>query len=132
MAATPTSPTPVAPAPRVDVDSLVGGLQPPSGTTGKPSVTHPAQMEGYFAALKQRALEAYVRPPGVPEGLAVTVSFQLSAEGVLSRLVILKSSDNRDFDDAVLAAFRKLHVRPRPDRLTDEREMTFRTVDLAR
>lgn len=88
-------------------------------------------MAGYFAALKDRALAAYVRPPGVPEGLAVRIGFQLSAEGVLSRIEILRSSGSRDFDSAVLAAFRTVRVRPRPDRLTDEREMTFRTADLA-
>lgn len=55
--------------PRIDVTALVDGLQAPSEPAGATDSTMGPRMEGYFAALKDRALAAYVRPAGVPEGL---------------------------------------------------------------
>ena len=126
-----------AKSPKVDAEGIAGGVVGGStankeGGAGGKALTRDEQdlLGSYFAMLKARLKENHVPPPGViSDRLEARVEFYVSAEGTLSRVRILHSSGNSDFDDSVLEAFRHTQMPPRPDHRGDTHELIFNMRD---
>jgi TonB family protein len=122
---------------RVDAKGIAGGVVGGStantvgGAGGKALSREEASvMEGYFSYLKQKLEQAHEPPVGVSDKLSVRVEFMLAVDGSISQVHIVRSSGNRDFDQSVLDAFRK--VRPigtRPDGHSEVISLEFNTRD---
>lgn len=67
-----------------------------------------AALDKYFAKLNRALQMAFALPPGVSDQLEADVEFYLAADGTLSAVRIVKSSGDREFDAAVIEAFRKV------------------------
>lgn len=80
------------------------------------------ELKGIFDELK---------PTGLADSLNADVTFLVAANGEIGNVRIARSSGNSEFDQAVLASFRRLvwHKR-RPDGKTDTWQLTFRMRDL--
>lgn len=80
------------------------------------------ELKGVFDELK---------PTGLADSLNADVTFLVAANGEIGNVRIARSSGNSEFDQAVLASFRRLvwHKR-RPDGKTDTWQLTFRMRDL--
>lgn len=109
--------------PRVDVTGIAGGLKTGStannkgGGNGK-ALTREEQDEQntYISFLLQALKDAHEPPPGVSDQLKAEVTFDITASGAILSPRISKSSGNREFDESVLAAFRKTRsIGPTPD-----------------
>lgn len=88
-------------------------------------------LDAYFSLLIQRLREAHQRPEGVSDLLNATAEFYIARDGSISRVSIVRSSGNAQFDQSVLSAFRNAGtIGPRPDGGgTLRREVTFRMRD---
>ncbi len=88
-------------------------------------------LDAYFSLLIQRLREAHQRPEGVSDLLNATAEFYIARDGNISRVSIVRSSGNAQFDQSVLSAFRNAGtIGPRPDSGgTLRREVTFRMRD---
>jgi len=88
-------------------------------------------MERYGAFLKLKLRQAHVPPPGVGGSkLSTEVEFFLAADGTLSRMKVVRSSGNPEFDASVLEAFRQVRsVGPRPDGQSDMSKLRFNAED---
>lgn len=125
------SAAPVSAPPRqhIDIASITDGLRAPASPTASVADTTKA-MQSYFGLLKARTLAAFVKPSAVSDGLVTGVTFQISAAGVISHVRVTRSSGDRDFDTAVLAAFARVRMPAKPDQRAEELELSFRTMDL--
>jgi colicin import membrane protein len=120
-------------SPRVDAEGIAGGVVGGStankvGGAGGKALTRDEQdlLDSYFAMLKARLKENHVPPSGViSDRLQARVEFYLSAEGALSRVRIMRSSGNSEFDESVLEAFRHTQMPPPPDHRGDTHELIF-------
>ena len=83
----------------------------------------------YFSMFKARLKENHVPPPNVSDKLAVRIGFFMAADGSVSRVRVLRSSGNPEFDRSVLEAFKHTRVGARPDRRSDMKELEFRMRD---
>jgi colicin import membrane protein len=122
---------------RVDAEGIAGGV--PGGSTsnkvggagGKALSREEASlMEGYFSFLKQKLEQAHEPPVGVSDKLSVRVEFMLAVDGSISQVHVVRSSGNKDFDQSVLDAFKR--VRPigtRPDGRSEAITLEFNTRD---
>jgi colicin import membrane protein len=135
-----TTPTPSAkkdPAKftKIDTASLVKGV-----AGGSKTVTEGAggdalvrsdgtAQQAYFAMLKERLLRAVDKPSGVSDTLTAEVEFRLNADGTLSGVRIVKRSGSPEFDRAVLDAFERVQMPPRPDGRGDVHQLAFLTKD---
>jgi len=80
------------------------------------------ELKGIFDELK---------PTGLADSLNADVTFLVTASGEIGNVRIARSSGNAEFDQAVLATFRRLAWnRKRPDGQTDTWRLTFRMRDL--
>ena len=87
-------------------------------------------MEGYFSFLKQKLEQAHEPPVGVSDKLSVRVEFMLAVDGSISQVRIVRSSGNRDFDQSVLDAFKRVPpIGPRPDGRSEPLTLEFKTRD---
>ena len=68
-------------------------------------------------------------PPDVSDKMSVRIEFFMAADGSVSRVRVVRSSGNAEFDRSVLEAVRKTRVGPRPDGHSDEKELEFRMRD---
>lgn len=65
-------------------------------------------MTAYETALKRSLRAALIKPASANESLAAQVNFHIAVDGTLSAVVIAKTSGDRAFDEALLAAFAKV------------------------
>jgi len=87
-------------------------------------------MERYYSFLKLKLRQAHEPPPGVGDRLSTEIEFFLAADGTMSQLQISRSSGNTEFDESVLAAFRKVRsVGPRPDGQSERVKLRFDAQD---
>ena len=137
--ASPRTPPPrSAPAfPAINTDEILAGLQPnpsagPRENNLAPSDTHEGseELKAYFALLKQRVRAALVPPPDAADGWVATVTFRISADGVLSGVRISKSSGSAAFNAAVVAAFAHVRMPEKPDRRAEELQLSFRMKEI--
>ena len=122
---------------RVDAEGIAGGVAGGStsnkvgGAGGKALSREEASlMDGYFSFLKQKLEQAHEPPVGLSEKLSVQVEFMLAVDGSISQVHIVRSSGNKDFDQSVLDAFKR--VRPigtRPDGRSEAITLEFNTRD---
>jgi TonB family protein len=64
---------------------------------------------------KSRLREKFIAPPTTSDSHRVIISFRNEADGRLTNVRVVKSSGNKEFDDAVLLAMRLVSMSARPD-----------------
>jgi colicin import membrane protein len=102
-------------------DSKGGG-----GGTALTAAEHSA-LDGYIARLVAALRQNHEKPPGLSDLLSADVEFLLAADGTISRVQIVRSSGNTDFDLSCIEAFKRVgSVGPRPDGKTDTKVLMFR------
>jgi colicin import membrane protein len=96
------------------------------GAGGKAlSVEEQNRLDRYFEFLKRAIKKAHVAPPGSGD-LSTVVEFIVAADGSLSRVRVVSSSGNAEFDQSVLEAIRRTtSIGMRPDGRTDAVELEF-------
>jgi len=120
------------PPPRVrqiNTRGIVGGSPSVSEGAGGTALSRAESdlLEAYIALLRQRLRAAHVKPAGLSDLLQTKVRFAIAADGTLSNLRIVTSSGSREFDESVLAAFRKVRsIGPTPNGKADTWELTFK------
>ena len=122
---------------RVDPKGIAGGVVGGStantvgGAGGKALSREEASvMEGYFSYLKQKLEQAHEPPVGVSDKLSVRVEFMLAVDGSISQVHVVRSSGNRDFDQSVLEAFKRVRsIGTRPDGRSEPITLEFNTRD---
>ena len=87
-------------------------------------------MDSYYSYLKEKLEQAHEPPVGVSEKLSVRVEFMLAVDGSISQVHVVRSSGNKDFDQSVLDAFKRVRsVGPRPDGRSESITLEFNTRD---
>jgi colicin import membrane protein len=129
-----------AKVPRIDAEGIAGGVRGGSkantrgGGGGKALVRDDAdEMTIYQAALKNRLKIAHdeLKPSGLGDSVSAEVSFFVAANGEIGNVRITRSSGNAEFDQSVLAAFRRITwLGPRPDNRSDTWRLIFRMREL--
>lgn len=106
---------------KIDTEGIVKGVLGGStentkggagGTALK--VDHADVLEAYFAMFKQRVRDSFEPPAGASDSLRGEFEFRILANGAISNARVLKSSGNREFDQAVLAAIRQVKMPAHP------------------
>lgn len=123
--------------PKIDTQGIVGGVLGGStantrgGGGGKAlSREQQSQLDTYISLLIQELKKAHEPPPGVSDHLETRVTFDITASGAILNPRISKTSGNRDFDESVLDAFRRMRsIGPTPTRRPDTWTVTFRMRD---
>jgi TonB family protein len=118
----------------IDAQGIANGVRGGStantrGGGGGKALTREEQSElnTYISFLLNALKEAHDPPPGVSDQLETKVTFDISANGNISSPRIARSSGNREFDESVLEAFRKVRsIGPTPDGKPDTWTVTFR------
>ncbi len=119
---------------KIDAEGIASGVTGGStnnktGGAGGKALTR-EQMElsdAYIAMLIQRLRQAHQKPDGLSDLLQTKVSFRLNSDGSVSDVRIVHSSGNNDYDNSVLAAFRKVRLPTPPANLkTDTYSVTFK------
>jgi colicin import membrane protein len=110
-------------------EGVIGGSSESKGGGGGTALTaaeHSA-LEGYKARLLAALRQNHEKPPGLSDKLEADVEFLIAADGSISRVQILRSSGNTDFDLSCLEAFKRMgSVGPKPDGKSDTWQVTFR------
>ena len=110
-------------------DGVIGGSSSSKGGGGGNALTaaeHSA-LEGYKARLRAALRQNHEKPPGLSDKLEADVEFLIAADGTISRVQIIRSSGNTDFDLSCLEAFKRMgSVGPKPDGKSDTWQVTFR------
>jgi colicin import membrane protein len=122
---------------RVDAEGIAGGVAGGSttnkvgGAGGKAlSAEEASLMDRYFSFLKDKLQQAHEPPVGVSDKLSAQVEFMVAVDGSISQVRIVRSSGNKEFDQSVLDAFKR--VRPigtRPDGRSEAITLEFKTLD---
>jgi TonB family protein len=136
-AAVPSAPR-NAKVPRVDTQGIVGGVKGGSTTStggqgGKAMTREEAdQLSTYISFLIQELKRAHEPPPGVSDRLECKVTFDITASGAILNPRITRSSGNREFDESVLEAFRRMRsIGPTPNHRADTWTVNFKMRDEA-
>ena len=111
---------------------VVGGsTSNKKGGAGGKALTREQQdlLDSYFAMFKARLKDNHVPPPGVSDRLEARIEFFMASDGSISRVRVIRSSGNKEFDQSVLEAFAHTHMPSRPDKRSDMKEMTFKMHD---
>lgn len=87
-------------------------------------------LDAYFAMLKQRVLNALVKPPGISDQLVATVVFTIHADGRITGVRIKNSSGSDEWDRAVVEAFSHVQMPEYPEHKSDEFELDMKTKDV--
>lgn len=87
--------------------------------------------EAYYAMLVQRVKAALDKPPGLSDNLTVGIAFTISASGQISNVRVESSSGSSEWDDAVVAAFRRISMPAHPLHRSEELELSFRTNEVS-
>jgi colicin import membrane protein len=135
--APPSTNTKASNVPRVDATGIANGVRGGSTTNtkgggGGKALTREEQNERntYISFLLQALKEAHEPPPGVSDQLEAQVTFDITASGAILNPRIKKSSGNKEFDDSVLAAFRKIRsIGPTPNGKADTWTVGFKMKD---
>ncbi|MBI2812786.1 MAG: energy transducer TonB [Opitutae bacterium] len=128
-----------AKVPKIDTQGIVGGVKGGStantrGGGGGNALTREqqSQLDTYISLLIQELKNAHEPPSGVSDQLETKVTFDITASGAILSPRISKSSGNREFDESVLDAFRRVRsIGPTPTRRPDTWTVTFRMQDEA-
>lgn len=123
--------------PKIDTQGIIGGVVGGStantrGGGGGKALTREQQnqLDTYISLLIQELKKAHELPPGVSDQLEAKVTFDITASGAILNPRISKTSGNRDFDESVLDAFRRMRsIGPTPTRRPDTWTVTFRMRD---
>lgn len=122
--------------PRVDTKGIVGGVKGGSTTSkggqGGNAMTREEadQLSTYISFLLQELKKAHEPPPGVSDRLECKVTFDITASGAILNPRITRSSGNREFDESVLDAFRRMRsIGPTPNRRPDTWTVNFKMRD---
>jgi colicin import membrane protein len=110
-------------------EGVVGGSTASKGGGGGKALTREEQSElnTYISFLVNALREAHEPPPGVNDKLQTEVTFDITASGNILNPRISHSSGNREFDESVLAAFRRVgSIGPVPTGKGDTWKITFR------
>ncbi len=125
-------------APKVDVLGVLGGAKGGStastrGSGGKALTREESdQLSTYISFLIQELKRAHEPPNGVSDQLETKVTFDITASGAILNPRITKTSGNREFDDSVLDAFRRMRsIGPTPNHRPDTWTVTFKMRDEA-
>lgn len=129
--------TRTAKAPRVDAEGIAQGVRGGStankkGGGGGKALTREEQSElnTYISMLISALKEAHEPPEGVSDQLEARVTFDITASGAILNPRIARSSGNKEFDDSVIRAFRKMRsIGPPPTGKGDTWTVTFRMKD---
>jgi colicin import membrane protein len=119
---------------RIDTAGIAGGVVGGStanktgGAGGKALTREDIELsEAYISLLIQRLKEAHQKPEGLSDLLQATVKFRLTSTGSVTSVTIISSSRNSEFDQSVLAAFRRITLPPPPANLkTSDYTITFK------
>ncbi|MDF3059590.1 MAG: protein TolA [Rariglobus sp.] len=119
---------------RIDTAGIAGGVAGGStanktgGAGGKALTRQDIELsEAYISLLVQRLREAHQRPEGLSDLLQAMVKFRLTSSGSVTNVTIIHSSGNTEFDQSVLAAFRRITLPPPPANLkTNDYTIPFR------
>jgi colicin import membrane protein len=84
----------------------------------------------YFVMFKDRVRREFEPPAGISSTLVAKVSMRSNADGSITAVRILRSSGSREFDNAVLAATRRVIMPPRPDSKSETVEFEFSAREL--
>ena len=122
--------------PRVDMKGVIGGVKGGSsastgGQGGKAMTREEAdELSTYISYLIQELKRAHEPPPGVSDRLECKVTFDITASGAILNPKITRSSGNKEFDESVLDAFRRMKsIGPTPNRRADTWTVTFKMKD---
>lgn len=123
--------------PKIDTQGILKGVRGGStanttgGQGGKALTREEAdQLSVYISFLIQELKRAHEPPPGVSDQLETKVRFDITASGAILNPQIVKSSGNREFDESVLDAFRRMRsIGPTPNRRPDTWTVTFKMRD---
>lgn len=121
-------------AKRIDTEGIAGGVAGGStanktgGAGGKALTREDIELsEAYISLLIQRLKEAHQKPEGLSDLLEATVKFRLTSSGSVVNVTIISSSRNSEYDQSVLAAFRRITLPPPPANLkTSDYTITFK------
>lgn len=130
-------PARTAKVPRIDAQGIAGGVRGGStantrGGGGGKALTREeqSQLNTYISFLINALKEAHEPPAGVSDSLETKVTFDITAGGTIVNPRIAKSSGNREFDESVLEAFRRVRsIGPTPNGKADTWTVTFRMHD---
>lgn len=119
---------------RIDAEGIAGGVSGGStsnktgGAGGKALTREDIELsEAYISLLIQRLKEAHQKPEGLSDLLQATVKFRLTSSGSVVNVTIISSSRNAEYDQSVLAAFRRITLPPPPPNLkTSDYTITFK------
>lgn len=119
---------------RIDAEGIAGGVTGGStanktgGAGGKALTRQDIELsEAYISLLIQRLKEAHQKPEGLSDLLEATVKFRLTSSGAVVNVTIISSSRNTEYDQSVLAAFRRITLPPPPANLkTSDYTITFK------
>ncbi|MBC8039254.1 MAG: TonB family protein [Opitutaceae bacterium] len=119
---------------KIDTEGIAGGVVGGStanktgGAGGKALTRQDVELnDAYISLLIQRLKQAHQKPEGLSDLLEATVKFRLTASGAVVNVVILSSSRNSEYDQSVLAAFRRISLPPPPSNLkTSDYSLTFK------
>jgi colicin import membrane protein len=125
--------------PKIDTKGIVGGMAGGStantrGGEGGKAMTREEhdQLSTYISMLIQELKRAHQPPSGVSDQLETRVTFDITASGAILNPRISKSSGNREFDESVLDAFRRMRsIGPTPNRRPDTWTVNFKMRDEA-
>ncbi len=127
-----------AKVPKIDTQGVLGGVKGGStastrGSGGKAMTREEQdQLSTYISFLIQELKRAHEPPNGVSDQLEAKVTFDITASGAILNPRISKSSGNREFDESVLDAFRRMRsIGPTPNRRSDTWTVTFKMRDEA-
>lgn len=121
-------------AKRIDSEGIAGGVVGGStanktgGAGGKALTRQEMELsEAYISMLIQRLRQAHQKPDGLSDLLEATVKFSLTPGGALVNVTIISSSRNAEFDQSVLAAFRRVKMPAPPANLKNtDYTLTFK------
>ncbi|MBL9214530.1 MAG: TonB family protein [Opitutaceae bacterium] len=130
-------PRKAANVPRIDAQGIAGGVRGGStantrGGGGGKALTREEQnaLNTYISLLIQELKRAHEPPPGVSDRLEARVTFDITASGAIINPRISRSSGNKEFDDSVIDAFRRMRsIGPTPNRKSDTWTVTFKMRD---
>jgi colicin import membrane protein len=119
---------------KIDTEGITKGVSGGStanktgGAGGKALTRQDIELsEAYISLLIQRLKQAHQKPEGLSDLLEATVKFRLTSSGAVTNVTIISSSRNSEYDQSVLAAFRRISLPPPPANLkTNDYTITFK------
>lgn len=119
---------------RIDAEGISKGVTGGStanktgGAGGKALTRQDIELsEAYISLLIQRLKAAHQKPDGLSDLLETTVKFSLLSSGSVVNVTVISSSRNSEFDQSVMAAFRRISLPPPPANLkTSDYTLTFK------